>query len=113
MSIHFYLVNFARLPLAHESRSFFTFFVQLDLKYPILQYVTFSYLYIVSFSYVYTKVVLHYLLNLWLCFQYTPEFLTAPEILTQLPYGQFLKVNAALLVTLIYVGKILELFKLA
>ena len=38
-------------------------------------------------------------------FQYTPEFMEAPEVFNQLPSGGFLKVNLALLVTLIYMGK--------
>eukprot|EP00093_Oithona_nana_P000566 00566.XXX_989_1522_1 [CDS] Oithona nana genome sequencing. len=35
-------------------------------------------------------------------FQYTPEFMAAPELFNQLPSGEFFKVNLALLVTVIY-----------
>ena len=38
-------------------------------------------------------------------FQYTPEFMAAPELFYQLPSGEFFKVNLALLVTVIYMGK--------
>lgn len=38
-------------------------------------------------------------------FQYTPEFMAAPELFNQLPSGEFFKINLALLVTLIYMGK--------
>ena len=38
-------------------------------------------------------------------FQYTPEFMAAPELFNQLPSGEFFKINLALLVTVIYMGK--------
>ena len=38
-------------------------------------------------------------------FQYTPELLAQPELFKSIPDGQYLKVNVALVATLIYVGE--------
>ena len=45
------------------------------------------------------------LMNLLYFFQYTPEFLASPEVFGLLPQGSFLKVNASLLIAIIYIGK--------
>ena len=39
-------------------------------------------------------------------FQYTPELLAQPELFKSIPDGQYLKVNVALVATLIYVGEL-------
>ena len=37
--------------------------------------------------------------------QYTPELLAQPELFKSIPDGQYLKVNVALIATLIYAGE--------
>ena len=37
--------------------------------------------------------------------QYTPELLAQPELFKSIPDGQYLKVNVALVATLIYAGE--------